>query len=795
MKSPLCKFWFLIILMLVPVVLQAQNSILVISSYNPESYNTTNCITSFIDEFSRVGGDARISIENMNCMSFSQAGEWTDKLNSIFSKYSGNPPSLIILLGQEAWCSYLSMSGHLLADVPVFCGMASCNIINLSKDILKEESETRNYRSLDVFRDFGETNLSGGYLYYYDFDENIRMIRQFYPKIRHIAFLTDNTCGGVSLQAYVRKSIDIYPDLDLIPLDGSVMTVNDIMQKISELPEDCVILLGTWKIDCSDSFFMGSSIQLILNNTMLPVFSLTATGMGYGAIGSYSPYYHNLGKGLASQADKFFSDLKKGKAYNGKAQIVGNVYTFDANQIETRHLNKSLIPKNVVLVNKAPSFFRQYRNYIFIGILIAVLLIAIIVTVMVFLFKTNRLKSNLEKTVEELKAAKLEMENADAMKSAFLANMSHEIRTPLNAIVGFSRVLANPASTTEEKNESISIIESNNSLLLHLIDDILDLSRIESGNVQLNYSDVDIGNMLRKLGDTFSIKEKNPSVQVVQEHKWEDFGLVRSDEGRLTQVMDNLLSNAMRFTTKGVIRFGCTKENEMLCFYVSDTGCGIPLDKIDTIFDRYVKLDRFSQGTGLGLAISKSLVSKLGGRIWVDSEVGKGSTFRFTIPYVQSAGKAKVYDGVKKDNGGQVEENTGDEIQCKAVPNGGKRPLILIAEDNESNYILFETILRKDYDVIHAENGKEALEFFLKRNPDLIIMDIKMPVMDGYEAAAEIRKHSSTIPIIAATAFAFSEDEKHIRMSGFTDYISKPIRNRLFLEKIAANLASSRHGK
>ena len=220
----------------------------------------------------------------------------------------------------------------------------------------------------------------------------------------------------------------------------------------------------------------------------------------------------------------------------------------------------------------------------------------------------------------------------------------------------------------------------------------------------------------------------------------------------------NLLTNAAKFTQTGSIRFGYEMRDRELYFWVSDTGSGIPADKTEQVFERFVKLNTFKQGTGLGLSICKMIVEHLGGRIGVESEEGKGSKFWFILPYVP--GKAAA-------------QRTEEQYPVISVEKD--KLVILIAEDNDSNYRLFESILRKEYTLLHAWNGQEAVEIYRQRRPHLVLMDINMPVMNGYEAAAEIRKLSDSVPIIAVTAFAFASDEQKVLKSGFDGYMAKPI--------------------
>lgn len=373
-----------------------------------------------------------------------------------------------------------------------------------------------------------------------------------------------------------------------------------------------------------------------------------------------------------------------------------------------------------------------------------------------------------KKIEEELISARNKAEESNRLKSAFLANMSHEIRTPLNAIVGFSNILAS-TDEMEDKEEYINIIESNNVLLLQLISDILDLSKIESNTLDFVNVEVDINTLLRELQQSMQLRAAE-NVQVVFEKTIPEC-YVLTPKSRLMQVLTNLITNAIKFTNKGFIRFGYSIDgNKQLRFYVSDTGCGIPEEQQKKVFERFVKLNTFVPGTGLGLSICQMIVQYLGGEIWVESEVGKGTTFWFTFPYTPAVKKsvaAPVYEKTKVDS---------DKI------------MILIAEDNSGNFKLFESILKHEYNLLHAWNGKEAVELFKKHQPHLVLMDINMPEMNGYEATAEIRKLSKVVPVIAVTAYAFASDEQRIMDSGFDGYTAKPLNAKELKQQIVSAL-------
>ncbi|WP_455584519.1 ATP-binding protein [Bacteroides sp.] len=348
---------------------------------------------------------------------------------------------------------------------------------------------------------------------------------------------------------------------------------------------------------------------------------------------------------------------------------------------------------------------------------------------------------------KELIEAKRKAEEADRMKSVFLANMSHEIRTPLNAIVGFSEIVAF-TDDPEEKEEYVNIIRKNSNLLLQLINDILDLSRIESGKSEMHLQSVEMSALIDEVEKVHRLK-MNDGVEFKVVRPQEEI-FTMTDRNRVTQVLFNFLSNAIKNTKHGSITLGMCKEGDWLKLYVRDTGCGISKEKLPLIFTRFEKLNDFVQGTGLGLPICQSIVERLGGRIDVESEVGVGSTFALYLPCQQI--KSSVTD-----------------TEYRA---GQKR--ILVAEDVEVNYMQINAFLKREYSISWVINGEEAVRSFLRDRPDLILMDIRMPVMNGIEATEKIRAMSADIPIIAVTANAFYTEQKQALAAGCNDVVSKP---------------------
>lgn len=368
----------------------------------------------------------------------------------------------------------------------------------------------------------------------------------------------------------------------------------------------------------------------------------------------------------------------------------------------------------------------------------------------------------------ELKKAKEKAEESDRLKSAFLSNMSHEIRTPLNAIVGFSAVMAD-IDDPEERKKYYSIIESSNKRLLLLIDEVLDLSKIESGTLEFNYTPVKINDLCREILITHQLYARHASL--ILELPDEDI-CIKTDKNRLTQVISNLINNAVKFTPDGIITLGYRLIPGFVEFYVKDTGIGIAENKIDKIFNRFVKVDHFAPGTGLGLSICKTIVERMDGDISVTSEAGVGSVFSFRIPLQLADIEYKeLKDG---------------SISTVATQYKGKeKSTILVAEDIDDNFELIRVMIGSQYRLLHARDGKQAIDLYEKYHPDLILIDIKLPNISGLEAIRIIRRKApSSLPIIAVSAYAFEEDKKELLDAGCNDFLSKPLNRDILLATI-----------
>ncbi|MBF2707542.1 ATP-binding protein [Flavobacterium soyangense] len=391
-----------------------------------------------------------------------------------------------------------------------------------------------------------------------------------------------------------------------------------------------------------------------------------------------------------------------------------------------------------------------------------------------FRYIGNLFEQNNEQKTELIKA-KLKAEESDRLKSSFLANLSHEIRTPMNAINGFTDLLINTKLKKEERLEFLKIIQKSGNNLVLIIDDLIEISKIESNQVTPNLTTINLETCINELYETIKItipKSKEIDFRIIEDLKSVPHNII-ADEIKLKQILVNLVNNAIKFTDKGYVAFGyeIDEKNAKILFKIQDTGIGIDINNHEYVFDRFKRVDSDlsvqAGGLGLGLAISKAYVEMMGGTITLESKVNVGSTFLFSIPL--------EYDKEQRI----IKKSTIITIDSK----GNEEKTILIAEDDIFNFMLFQKIIEpSNYTILRAENGQEAVDI-CSANPniDLVFMDIKMPIMNGFEALEKIKVIRPELIVVAQTAYSSTEDEARIYNAGFYGYITKPIdREKLF---------------
>ncbi|MFO7369100.1 MAG: ATP-binding protein [Bacteroidales bacterium] len=672
-----------------------------------------------------------------------------------------------------------------------------------------------------VPRIFGGINNPGDYSFkdraFYgirdavDLKQEIDLIIRVMPGCKKIYFITDKSTTSLSNLGIVKQIEPLYVSHLKFEYIHNYAP-DSLLKAVSEFEKgNAIALINYYQDDQGNPVNVEATYSEIARRSVVPIITDNESLLGNGLAGGLINNGVTHGRELAELTLKFINN----KDYRPDQQIIRTkgISYFDYQVLKRYNISEKLLPKSSVIINKPQSFF-NYLKYIF--LLLAIIGLLLFINMLLYMnvkrrktaeemvrqkldeiseknkklehaqMQVNEMNAELEeinehlsKTNAELIQAREKSEESDRLKSAFLANMSHEIRTPLNAILGFSSLLSDASMSGDDREEYFRIITSSSDLLLHIIDDILDLSKIEAGQLKIFTESFSVNDLLIELVNSFRPGKGDDLVDVslsIPEDKSQI--MLHSDPMRFKQIFSNLLSNAVKFTHKGMIQIGYHFNlKDEITFFVKDPGIGIEKKDLDNIFSRFWKSneqgERYYAGTGLGLSITKKLSEALGGRIWVESTPKIGSTFYVAFPTSL----------VKKSN-----SKTSGKSPADSGHQNWKGFTIAIAEDETYNLYLLTRILKKlQVEIISFKNGKEIVDFFQDRahqKVDLILMDIKMPGMDGYTATNLIRKLEPRIPIIAQTAYAMVEDVNKIKSSSFDDYISKPIRPGLLIEKV-----------
>lgn len=737
--------------------------ILLITSYAHDSKQVSEFMTEFEDA-NLVNNSLEVKIESMGIIGLDNCNNWKKSLMTILRRQNTKYLKGVIIIGQEAWTSYLSL-GDKRPDIPFFGTSISENGVEIPDDI--QSPSTWEPMCVSNRHRVKEIGYGGATFFNFDIAANIQLIKQLYPDTKNIAFLTDNTYGGLSLHANFRKVMhEQFGDINTILLDGRELPIKEMQDAITHLPPQTVLLLGTWRVDYKGTFFTGKVLpELVKDRRDLPIFSLTGIGMRDIAIAGILPQFNTS---ISNFLDVVFYDVE----HNIKDTIfmaIPNELTVNMGNFRKMKLSDKFLPQPYRMVDSETEEVLRYRRYlIMVGIMSAVMFGIVIYA----LSLTSVLKAKnqeLKNRAMELKAAKEQAEVSDKVKSAFLANISHEVRTPLNAIDGFSSLIQQ-SNSIENIKEYLRYITDNTDKLLRLLTLIVDFAKVDSGIVEFNYDNTDIKALFQNIKQRYTPRIPDgirfDCITPYDCNIWHD-------AEKIEQIVTILLDNAIKFTRSGVITMGYFATPTSIKIYVTDTGIGIQQNNIPKIFDRFEKLGSYSEGTGIGLSLIKILIEKSGGDIQIVSRPDAGSRFIVELPCHTdtSINNLDEYD------------RTGELLDAETLiaDKQLENPLkILVAEDNKPNFTTLKSIL-KTHDITHVSNGIDAVKALQNDWYDIVLMDIKMPVMDGISAASEIRKFDLSTPIIAVTAFAPDQYMQQAAKAGCDCFIEKPFtRSKLY---------------
>lgn len=606
-------------------------NILVLSSYNPEANNIAVSINTMEDKLHDSGYDISIAVESLGYDYISEFSSWQSKMTKMLARYNahGKRPDLIVTLGNEALSAYLSQDVSDTPDAPVVCGMCSRNYVELPKtEIPLHEWEPETH---DISESAALYNIIGGHFYSYDVERNITLIKKLYPETKSIAFLSDNSYGGVCMKSLVREHTSHHKSLEFLWLDGRNLTIKSATDTIMRLDDHTALLVGTWRFDKDSRFFVTSSLSMLRQNHRdLPIFTLSSVGLNDCAVGGYMPDYQNIGELIAKSVIEYLSSGKTEFDY------IPSHYVFNSIMVDEAKIDEDTLPAGSVLLNKEVNAIEKYWSQILIVTIILAILASSLIVALRNLRHVRNLKTELERKQKELIIAKNRAESNSMLKTSFVANMSHEIRTPLNAVVGFSQVIASQGDTltAEERDRIVEIINKNCDLLTSLINSILDISRIESGKANYELDKIDIVETCKTVLSSVQMANSKLPIDFRFDSDYDEL-MFDADRQRLQQILINLLSNAVKFTQEGRVTLSLQSEAAGgIRISVTDTGKGIPPDKAEEVFQRFVKLDEYSNGTGLGLSLCRLIIEKFHGKIWVDTDYTAGARFIFTLPHI-----------------------------------------------------------------------------------------------------------------------------------------------------------------
>jgi signal transduction histidine kinase/ActR/RegA family two-component response regulator len=605
-----------------------------------------------------------------------------------------------------------------------------------------------------------------GLVEFVSMEETLTMIKKMFPKSKKLYIIHDSTETGKGLLKVFQTFYSVLKNVKVEEFNLSKLSYNELGTKLRNIDKIHPVLLLSGYLDKNKT---PASFDQVLNllkaNLDSPVFHLWYHGMGKGVMGGKLITHYEQSK-LAAE---IVCDIFDGKnvAEIPVSSESPNVYVFDYNELLKHKISPDILPEESELINEPQGFYSKYKQVIIISLVVLAVL-----TFFVLFLASNIIKR--VKIEKELKKAKLIAENSDSVKTEFIKNISREIKEPLNNLIEYSDLFKEEVSINKEKPAHLKKIKENSNQLIKIIENVLEYSENEESAVEKKIQVANINQIIDDLYSEFEIKAKTKGISI---HKYKDLtsniSNIHINGNALVIAMYKLINNAMKHTAKGEISFGYKLKNDSISFYVTDTGSLIPEEKCIEISKAFRKqqgyISRTIDGIGLNLTIVKKNIDLLNGTVEISSNRDTGTSFSFNVEYIPFSNKSKL-----KEN---------EKSEYKFTPSS-----ILITEDEEINYQLlkagFES-LDDSIEIYHARNGKEAVDFIKRENKvDLVLMDLKMPIMTGFEATVEIKKLDEKLPIVAQTAYTTVEDIERAFNAGCCDYLTKPIQKNKLKEII-----------